>query len=165
MKSSAIVCAIAAASLSFASLSFAQGYERHDRGDGARHEQRNNMGRDGDNRGFDQRDQRDQRHDQRGNNGRNGNDSGPRGFDQRDQRHEQQGFNQRNDHQYGARGPQFYRGGHIPMEYRNRQYVVTNWRGHHLSAPPRGQQWVQVGADYVLIAIATGVIAQLILGQ
>lgn len=169
MKSSAIVCAIAAASLSFASLSFAQGNERHGQGNEMRHEQRDNMGRDGGDagaRGFDQRDQRHgqrhgQRHDQRGHNGF----EGQRSFDQRDQRHEQQSFNQRHERHYGARGPQFYRGGRIPMEYRNRQYVVNNWAPHHLSAPPRGQQWVQVGADYVLIAIATGVIAQLVLSQ
>jgi len=42
---------------------------------------------------------------------------------------------------------------------------VANWRGHHLSAPPRGYQWVQVGPDYVLAAIATGVIVNLVLGQ
>ena len=107
MKSKAVICAIAAASLGFASLSFAQGYDQ-------------------------------------------------RGFDHRDAR---------KDSHYGARGPQFYRGGRIPGQYRNHQYVVTNWRAHHLYAPRRGQQWVQVGSDYVLIAIATGVIAQLVLSR
>jgi Ni/Co efflux regulator RcnB len=43
--------------------------------------------------------------------------------------------------------------------------VVNDWRGRHLNAPPRGQQWVQVGTDYALIAIATGVIAQLVLNN
>jgi Ni/Co efflux regulator RcnB len=66
---------------------------------------------------------------------------------------------------YGARSPEFRRGGYIPYEYRNRQYWVNDWRGHHLSAPPRGYQWVQVGADYALIAVATGLIANLILNQ
>jgi Ni/Co efflux regulator RcnB len=42
---------------------------------------------------------------------------------------------------------------------------VNDWRGHHLSAPPRGHPWVQVGPDYVLAAIATGVIANLVLNQ
>lgn len=59
----------------------------------------------------------------------------------------------------------FYRGGRLPNEYRNRQYVVDDWRGHHLTAPPRGYHWVQTGSDYVLVAIATGVIMQLLLGQ
>ncbi|RYY65965.1 MAG: hypothetical protein EOO24_54505, partial [Comamonadaceae bacterium] len=30
---------------------------------------------------------------------------------------------------------------------------------------PRGHQWVQVGPDYVLTAIATGVIVNMILNQ
>ena len=51
----------------------------------------------------------------------------------------------------------------MPREYRNRQYVVVNHRSHRLSAPPRGHQWVQVGADYVLIAVATGLIAHIVL--
>jgi Ni/Co efflux regulator RcnB len=66
---------------------------------------------------------------------------------------------------YNARGPEFRRGGRLPPEYRNRQYVVTDWRGHRLSAPPRGYQWVQVGPDYVLAAVATGIIANLILSR
>ncbi|QDL37958.1 RcnB family protein [Rhodoferax sediminis] len=59
----------------------------------------------------------------------------------------------------------FRRGGRLPNEYRNHQYVVDDWREHHLSAPPRGYQWVQTGGDYVLVAIATGIIAQVLLGQ
>jgi Ni/Co efflux regulator RcnB len=59
----------------------------------------------------------------------------------------------------------FRRGQRLPAEYRNRQYVVDDWRGHHLSAPPRGYHWVQTGGDYVLVAIATGVILQLLLNQ
>jgi len=59
----------------------------------------------------------------------------------------------------------FRRGDRLPREYRNRQYVVNDWRGHHLSAPPRGYHWVQTGGDYVLVAIATGVILQLLLNH
>lgn len=66
---------------------------------------------------------------------------------------------------YGARGPEWRRGGHVPREYMDRQYRVDDWRGHHLSAPPRGYQWVQVGNDYVLVALATGIIAQLLLSH
>lgn len=64
-------------------------------------------------------------------------------------------------------GPQrgWYRGDRVPPQYRSRQYVVNNWRAHHLSAPPRGYHWVQYGADYMLVAIATGVIVQLILAN
>ena len=51
------------------------------------------------------------------------------------------------------------------MQYRDRQYIVSDWRGHHLSPPPRGYYWVQQGGDYLLVAIATGIIAQLLLNS
>jgi Ni/Co efflux regulator RcnB len=66
---------------------------------------------------------------------------------------------------YGARSPEFRRGAHIPQEYRRSQYVIVDHHQHRLSPPPRGQQWVQVGADYVLIAVATGLIANIILNH
>jgi len=59
----------------------------------------------------------------------------------------------------------FYRGGRLPAQYRDRQYVVDDWRGHRLSAPPRGYHWIQAGGDYVLVAIATGVIASILLNR
>jgi Ni/Co efflux regulator RcnB len=59
----------------------------------------------------------------------------------------------------------FHRGSRLPAQYRTRQYVVEDWRGHRLSAPPRGYHWVQSGGDYLLVAIATGVIMQLILSN
>ncbi|CAN5268251.1 RcnB family protein [soil metagenome] len=59
----------------------------------------------------------------------------------------------------------FRKGGRLPNEYRNKQYVVNDWRSHRLSAPPRGYQWVQTGGDYVLVAVATGLIAQILLNQ
>ena len=58
-----------------------------------------------------------------------------------------------------------YRGQRLPSHYHNRQYVVDNWRSHRLSAPPRGHHWVQVGGDYVLAAIATGIIASVLLSN
>jgi Ni/Co efflux regulator RcnB len=62
-------------------------------------------------------------------------------------------------------GHDLRRGGRLPSQYRNRQYVVNDWRNHHLSAPPRGYQWVQTGGDYVLVAAATGLIASILLNQ
>ncbi|MFG5408943.1 RcnB family protein [Piscinibacter sakaiensis] len=55
------------------------------------------------------------------------------------------------------------RGGHLPPQYRHHNYVVSNWRGHHLSPPPRGYHWVQADGRYVLAAIATGLILQVLL--
>ena len=73
----------------------------------------------------------------------------------------------RHDYYRGA-GPnhEWQRGGRLPNEYRGHQYVVNDWRGHHLSAPPRGYHWVQVnGGDYVLAAVATGIILDTLLTQ
>ncbi len=69
-------------------------------------------------------------------------------------------------HFHGQRGagPQhdWYRGARIPPPYRGGHYVVNDWRVHRLAPPPRGYHWVQYGPDYLLVAIATGVIAQII---
>ncbi|WP_353236606.1 RcnB family protein [Diaphorobacter ruginosibacter] len=59
----------------------------------------------------------------------------------------------------------WHQGDRIPPAYRARSYVVDDWRLHRLSAPPRGYQWVQYGSDYLLVAIATGVIASMILSN
>ncbi len=53
----------------------------------------------------------------------------------------------------------------MPSEYRTRNYVVNDYRAYRLQTPPRGYQWMGVGGDFVLAAIATGVISQIIAGQ
>jgi Ni/Co efflux regulator RcnB len=77
------------------------------------------------------------------------------------------GHDQQKHYDRGERGAgpehSYYRGERMPLQYRTRQYVVEDWRGHRLSAPPRGYHWVQSGNDYVLVAIATGIILQLML--
>ena len=97
-----------------------------------------------------------QRFEQQGPMHRDGRDFNARHVDRRDARH---------DRYADARGPRFQRGDRVPTEYRHRGHAMNNWRAQHLNAPARGQQWVQVGADYALIAIATGVIAQLVLNR
>ncbi len=102
-------------------------------------------------------------------NRRNEND----GYDGRNGYQGRGGYDGRNGYQgrggYDGRGAgpdhNFYRGGRLPQQYRSHQYVVDDWRGHHLNAPPRGYHWVQTGGDYVLVAIATGIIAQILLSQ
>ena len=54
------------------------------------------------------------------------------------------------------------KGQRLPSEYRTRGYYV-DYRRHHLRAPPRGYQWVQVNNDYMMIALATGLIASIII--
>ncbi|QSN63826.1 RcnB family protein (plasmid) [Caballeronia sp. M1242] len=61
--------------------------------------------------------------------------------------------------------PDWHKGDRLSSEYRDHQYVVDDWRGHGLRQPPRGYQWVGVGADYVLVAAATGLIAQVVLAR
>jgi len=39
----------------------------------------------------------------------------------------------------------------------------VDYRSHHLRQPPRGYEWRQSGSQYVLAAVATGVIASIIL--
>ncbi|WP_077035541.1 RcnB family protein [Pelomonas sp. KK5] len=56
-------------------------------------------------------------------------------------------------------------GQRMPREYHSRQYVVDDWRGHHLRPPPRGYHWVQSGGDYLLVAVATGLIASAIINS
>ena len=69
--------------------------------------------------------------------------------------------------QHRGAGPdhRWVKGSRVPQQYRGHTYVVNDWRGHHLSAPPRGYHWIQNGGDYVMVAIATGIVAQIILGN
>ncbi len=145
MKSTAIVCAIAVASLGFSALSFAEGNDRH----GPREDQYRAQ-QYGDQRGEQRYERRDE--------GRAGRWDDRR-FDRYDDR--------RNDRRayYNAHGPEFRRGGYVPREFHNHRYVVTDYRAYRLSPPPRGHEWVQVGPDFVLIAIATGLIAHIVLSQ
>jgi Ni/Co efflux regulator RcnB len=132
-KSQSLVCTILALSLFSGAAAFAQG--RDDRGN---RQDRNDRGERSENR--DSRDRPQQRNDNRYN--RDNRDQGDNRWDGR-----------------GA-GPdhRFNRGDRLPIEYRTNHYVVDDWRGHHLSAPPRGYHWVQSGGDYLLVAIATGLI-------
>lgn len=108
---------------------------------------------------------------QRGNDNDRGNDHRDNDRHDNDRRDDHRGNDYRNDRgpmaQNRGAGPRhdLRRGGRLPSEYRNRQYVVNDWRGHRLSAPPRGYQWVQTGGDYVLVAAATGLIASIFLSQ
>ncbi|KQV81758.1 RcnB family protein [Rhizobium sp. Root1220] len=48
-----------------------------------------------------------------------------------------------------------------PAERRHMQ-DVRDYRRYRLSAPPRGYRWVRVDNDYLLIGVASGVIANII---
>jgi Ni/Co efflux regulator RcnB len=62
----------------------------------------------------------------------------------------------------GYQARQWHRGQTLPRSYRDRRYVV-DYRRYGLGAPPRGYQYVRVGDDVVLTAVATGLITSVIL--
>ena len=144
MNNKTAISAILAITLACSGLAFGQGNSGHnDRGnkdnDRGRHEQPQ--------RGGDRHDDRydDRRPDHRDNRARSNADN-----------HNNRGAGPNNS---------WHRGDRIPVQYRSHQYVVDDWRGYHLSAPPRGYHWVQSGGDYLLVAIATGVILQLLINN
>lgn len=51
------------------------------------------------------------------------------------------------------------RGQRLPANYRGQ---AVDYRRHHLRAPPRGYQWRQVDNTYVLAALTTGLIAEVL---
>ena len=71
-----------------------------------------------------------------------------------DNRNDNNGHDNRGHHNWA-------RGQNLPSEYRTRGHYV-DYRRHHLRAPPRGYQWVQVDNNYVMVALTTGLIASII---
>ena len=73
----------------------------------------------------------------------------------------------RNDNQQGRNevrdSPRWSRGDKLSSEYRGNQYVVSDWKSNHLRQPPRGYHWVRANNQYVLAAVATGIIADIIM--
>jgi Ni/Co efflux regulator RcnB len=154
-KKHLIIPALVAAMLGASAASFAQ--DRYHGGD-----------RDS---SYSQRDRGDDRNDNRRDGRRDGYQTHD-GYQSRD------GYQARGGGRYGNEGyggeqrwdgagpsHDLHRGNRLPDRYRNRQYVVNNWREHRLRPPPRGYHWVQTGGDYVLAAVATGIIADLIVNH
>jgi Ni/Co efflux regulator RcnB len=56
----------------------------------------------------------------------------------------------------------YKRGERVVDEDRRREYVVQDWRARRLHAPPSGYRWEAVGPDYLLVAIATGVVSEVL---
>jgi Ni/Co efflux regulator RcnB len=144
MTRKSTVCAIVAMSLTVGGFSFAQD-----------NRERDERGRNGNA-------QRNGQQDRRNNEARQ--QQRPQG--QGPWQEQNRSYNNGRRDQRGA-GPDhaYYAGARMPAQYRSHQYVVDDWRGHRLSAPPRGYHWVQTGGDYVLVAIATGIILQLLLNN
>jgi len=90
---------------------------------------------------------RDERHDERRDDWHRGHDgySGPPGHDR--------------DH----RGRQWARGQRVPRDAR--VVYVDDWRSHNLRPPPRGHRWALVDGQWLLVAVATGVIVDILINQ
>ncbi|MDE1167771.1 MAG: RcnB family protein [Pseudomonas sp.] len=77
-------------------------------------------------------------------------------------------YNRPGDHgpQAGMPRPhsEWHRGGYAPPMYRNDRYWVTDWQARRLPPPPREHRWLRVNGDYVLVAITTGVIVNILSG-
>jgi Ni/Co efflux regulator RcnB len=159
MNKKALVFAVAAACFT-SGAAFAQSYghsndsnvrnERHERQDRSYRADRNDRQYSTGDRG-----RNDHRNDYRGHDGYN-----------RDERHVGR---DRNDYRHDTyRAPQHFqhrRGGYVSQQYRDNRYVVSDWRGRRLHQPQRGYHWVQAGNDYLLVAIASGLIAQVLLNH
>jgi Ni/Co efflux regulator RcnB len=133
---------------------------------------------------WDQRDDRDGRWDGRGDRhdrdrwDRGRHDNGRhRGWDRHDRwdygRHN--GYYYNNRWSYGPPPAYYYgrpgfrpgysswrRGGYLPPYYRSDVYVIHDYGRYRLRPPPRGYYWYRTGNDYVLAAIATGLIFDII---
>lgn len=155
MKASAITCAVLAGTLGFSTLASAQEWGRHggDRRDEQRQEQRGDH----------------DRYEHRGDEHRG---YERRGYVQQQPRYEHRAYVQPRYEQrayvqgpryYGYNHPHYYRGGYFPREYIQPSYYV-NWQAYPgLYAPPYGYQWVQDDTgDFLLVALATGLIANML---
>lgn len=73
------------------------------------------------------------------------------------------------DHGPSHRGPQprndWKRGDRVPTQYRGSGYYVNDWRARDLPRPPNNHRWLEVNGDYVLVAIATGLITSILIGH
>jgi Ni/Co efflux regulator RcnB len=130
----------------FAAAGVANAQSYGQRGDYGRYEQ---------SRGHDRSDYRSRDDDRRG-----------QGWNRDHDRYEQRASRSyRNGRYHAPRGyqaRQWHRGDRMPSAYRGRAYVVDH-RRYGLRAPPRGYQYVRSGNDAVLTAVATGVIASVVL--
>ena len=64
-------------------------------------------------------------------------------------------------HQAYTSGHQWHHGDH----YNGSRYVINNFGYYNLQQPPYGYEWVQDGDQFVLIAIASGIITDIIVNS
>ena len=62
-----------------------------------------------------------------------------------------------------APGYAWRRGGYLPPSYGG--VYISNYGAYGLRAPPRGYRWVYADGNFVLMALATGLIADVLLNR
>ena len=85
-------------------------------------------------------------------------------------KHDDRGYSQSNGkgpghdngNHYGQIKHKWARGERLPVTYYQSRDYYVDYRVHHLRAPPPGYRWVEVDNNYVMVALATGLIASLI---
>jgi Ni/Co efflux regulator RcnB len=100
---------------------------------------------------YDDRGRYDQRHDDR-------HDSR---YDRRDDRRDHRA-DRRDDRREYRR---WQRGQRLDARYRGNGYYVNDYHRYGLRAPPRGYRWQRVDDSYILAAVATGLIASVIIAN
>ncbi len=161
-----LILSLAAAAAVAGAFSATSAFADDDRGRGRHERHERGWDRDDDRRGG--RWDRHERHDRRD-------------WDRRDDRRAHRGWDRgrHNGYYYNNRWyygppPQAYygnpyyrpgyaswrRGSRLPPYYRT--YVVHDYHHYHLRQPPRGYAWYRVGDDYLLAAIASGLIYDII---
>jgi Ni/Co efflux regulator RcnB len=92
-------------------------------------------------------------------------------YDQRDDRHDRRdAAHDRRDYRHDRRDERreyrrWQRGQRLDARYRDNRYYVSDYRRHGLRAPPRGYRWQRVDDSYILAAVATGLIASVIIAN
>jgi Ni/Co efflux regulator RcnB len=162
-----LMLAICAALLFSSAAVAAQSYDR----DG--NVQRQSDDHQGDHHGNDPRQndcrQNDCRKNDHGQSGYREDDHHQNGYRQNDQQANdyRQNGSHRDDaimHDRGNHDGWYRRGGVMPRNYRGNQYVVSDWRSHNLRQPPRGYNWMRSdNGDFLLVAVATGVITSILM--
>jgi len=88
-------------------------------------------------------------------------------YDARDRAYEQGRRDEarRDDRQDRREYRRWAKGQRLDSRYRGNGYYVNDYRRYGLRAPPRGYRWHRVNDQYVLAAVATGLIASVIIAN
>ncbi|HEY1808138.1 MAG TPA: RcnB family protein [Acidobacteriaceae bacterium] len=78
--------------------------------------------------------------------------------------HDDQHHQDQRDHHHYVHHNDWRRGGHIDHGDWDRGEHV-DWHSRHLRRPPRGYEWREVDGNYVMAAVATGIIASVIIAS